>query len=90
MQLLLRFLKKVVDDPHNKMTLYNVAMIMAPNLFVLPVTQNKQPDASEYTLAANTASIMRLMIHYRQLLWTVSLVLGLTKTWIIKGRFDIQ
>jgi hypothetical protein len=72
-QLLLKYLAKVVEDSQNKMTLINVAMIMAPNLFVQPAaSQPKLPDASEITHASNTASVMRLMIHYRHLLWTVS------------------
>ncbi|XP_069831054.1 rho GTPase-activating protein 18 [Dendropsophus ebraccatus] len=69
---LLEFLQRVVDHrEQNKMTLKNVAMIMAPNLFSLPTYPVKSLDQDAYTSAARTASVMLFMIKYQKLLWTI-------------------
>ncbi|KAM4693306.1 rho GTPase-activating protein 18 isoform 2-T2 [Discoglossus pictus] len=69
---LLEFLQRVVDHrDRNKMTLKNVAMVMAPNLFTLHNTQLKTLDQVALTSAAKTASVMLLMIKYQKLLWTI-------------------
>ena len=52
------------------MDLDNVAMLIAPNLFYnLP----QDPGMDQLTLAKGTTHVMKLLIKYHQLLWTVSL-----------------
>ncbi|XP_063773398.1 rho GTPase-activating protein 18 isoform X2 [Pseudophryne corroboree] len=69
---LLEFLQRVVDHrEQNKMTLKNVAMIMAPNLFSTHTSPVKAMDQSAVTSAARTASVMLFMIKYQKLLWTI-------------------
>lgn len=75
-QVLLEFLQRVIDHrDKNKMTLKNVAMVMAPNLFTFHGFGSKTIEQSEFVMAAGTANVMRFMIQYQKLLWTVSLVL---------------
>ncbi|XP_075453405.1 rho GTPase-activating protein 18 isoform X2 [Ascaphus truei] len=69
---LLEFLQRVVDHrDHNKMTLRNVAMIMAPNLFTVHNSHLKTVDQSLMTSAVRIATVMLLMIKYQKLLWTI-------------------
>ncbi|XP_068087641.1 rho GTPase-activating protein 18 isoform X3 [Hyperolius riggenbachi] len=69
---LLEFLQRVVDHrEQNKMTLKNVAMIMAPNLFTAHTSTLKSMDQDAVTSAARTASVMLFMIKYQKLLWTI-------------------
>ncbi|XP_073532166.1 rho GTPase-activating protein 18 isoform X2 [Phyllobates terribilis] len=69
---LLEFLQRIVDHrEQNKMTLKNVAMIMAPNLFTLHTSPLKAPDQDAVTSAAQTASVMLFLIKYQKLLWTI-------------------
>ncbi|XP_053106623.1 rho GTPase-activating protein 28 isoform X2 [Hemicordylus capensis] len=66
---LLQFLKKVVaNEKKNKMTLWNVSMIVAPNLFVY---KGKRANQEEMLTAATTAHIVRLLIKYQDILWIV-------------------
>ncbi|XP_040209927.1 rho GTPase-activating protein 28 isoform X1 [Rana temporaria] len=66
---LLHFLKKVVsNEEKNKMSLWNVSMILAPNLFVY---KGKGANKEEMKSAASTAHIVRLLIRYQDILWTV-------------------
>ncbi|KAM9307640.1 rho GTPase-activating protein 28 [Gastrophryne carolinensis] len=65
---LLHFLKKVVaNEEKNKMSLWNVSMILAPNLFIYKGKGNHE----EIKSAASTAHIVRLLIRYQDILWTV-------------------
>ncbi|XP_067403683.1 rho GTPase-activating protein 28 isoform X3 [Emydura macquarii macquarii] len=65
----LQFLKKVVaNEGKNKMNLWNVSMIVAPNLFIY---KGKRADQEEMQAAATTAHIVRLLIRYQDILWTV-------------------
>lgn len=76
-QVLLEFLQRVIDHrDKNKMTLKNVAMVMAPNLFTFHGFGSKTIEQSEFVMAAGTANVMRFMIQYQKLLWTVSVVLS--------------
>ncbi|XP_072499400.1 rho GTPase-activating protein 18 isoform X3 [Notamacropus eugenii] len=69
---LLEFLQRVIDNREkNKMTVRNVAMIMAPNLFMCPGLSIKPGEQGEFVMAAGTASIMHFLIKYQQLLWTI-------------------
>ncbi|KAM4706287.1 rho GTPase-activating protein 28 isoform 2-T2 [Rhinophrynus dorsalis] len=66
---LLHFLKKVVsNEEKNKMSLWNVSMILAPNLFIC---KGKSANKEEIKAAASTAHIVRLLIRYQDILWTV-------------------
>ncbi|XP_069582152.1 rho GTPase-activating protein 18 isoform X2 [Ranitomeya imitator] len=72
LKVLLEFLQRIVDHrEQNKMTLKNVAMIMAPNLFTLHTSPLKVPDQDAVTSAAQTASVMLFLIKYQKLLWTI-------------------
>ncbi|XP_072175933.1 rho GTPase-activating protein 18-like [Diadema setosum] len=73
LKLLLSFLGKVVDqESHNKMSLNNVAMIMAPNLFSgHAMSRKKSPDYRELQIAAGTSNIMRMLVKYHAVLWVV-------------------
>ena len=71
-QRLLEFLEKVVQySEMNKMSLDNVAMVIAPNLFYnMPRMRDSAMD--ELTLANRSSHLVKLLIRYHRLLWTVS------------------
>ncbi|KAB1275712.1 Rho GTPase-activating protein 18 [Camelus dromedarius] len=69
---LLEFLQRVVDNKEkNKMTVMNVAMVMAPNLFMYHTLGLKSSEQREFGMAAGIAHIMHLLIKYQKLLWTI-------------------
>ncbi|XP_063522641.1 rho GTPase-activating protein 18 isoform X4 [Pongo pygmaeus] len=69
---LLEFLQKVIDNKEkNKMTVMNVAMVMAPNLFMCHALGLKSSEQREFVMAAGTANTMHLLIKYQKLLWTI-------------------
>uniref|UniRef100_A0A3P8YT49 Rho-GAP domain-containing protein n=1 Tax=Esox lucius TaxID=8010 RepID=A0A3P8YT49_ESOLU len=66
---LLDFLRKVVEfEEKNRMSLWNVSMIVAPNLFTY---RGKNAKQEEMQAAAGTAHLVRLLITHQDLLWTV-------------------
>ncbi|KAJ8279564.1 hypothetical protein COCON_G00066300 [Conger conger] len=66
---LLEFLRKVVaNEDKNRMSLWNVSMIVAPNLFV---SRGKGAKMEDMEGAAGTAHLVRLLITQQDLLWTV-------------------
>ncbi|NXX11728.1 RHG18 protein, partial [Podargus strigoides] len=72
LKVLLEFLQRVIDHrDKNKMTLKNVAMVMAPNLFTFHGFGSKTIEQSDFVMAAGTANVMRFMIQYQKLLWTI-------------------
>uniref|UniRef100_A0A452I628 Rho-GAP domain-containing protein n=1 Tax=Gopherus agassizii TaxID=38772 RepID=A0A452I628_9SAUR len=72
-QALLEFLSKVVArEKKNKMNLWNVSTVIAPNLFMHKGLANKIPEGKEKQLAEGAADVVRMMIHYQDLLWTIS------------------
>ncbi|XP_038252948.1 rho GTPase-activating protein 18 isoform X2 [Dermochelys coriacea] len=72
LKILLEFLQRVIDHrDKNKMTLNNVAMVMAPNLFTFHGLGSKTIEQSEFVMAAGTANVMHFMIKYQKLLWTI-------------------
>ncbi|XP_025975962.1 rho GTPase-activating protein 18 isoform X4 [Dromaius novaehollandiae] len=72
LKVLLEFLQRVIEHrDKNKMTLKNVAMVMAPNLFTFRGFGSKTIEQSEFVMAAGTANVMRFMIQYQKLLWTI-------------------
>uniref|UniRef100_A0A3B3ZZT3 Rho-GAP domain-containing protein n=1 Tax=Periophthalmus magnuspinnatus TaxID=409849 RepID=A0A3B3ZZT3_9GOBI len=69
---LLEFLSKVVSrEKKNRMNLWAVATIMAPNLFLHKAVPSKLAEGSEKGQAEKAADVMRLLIRYQDLLWTV-------------------
>ncbi|XP_003932469.2 rho GTPase-activating protein 18 isoform X2 [Saimiri boliviensis] len=69
---LLEFLQRVIDNKEkNKMTVMNVAMVMAPNLFMCHALGLKSSEQREFAMAAGTAHTMHLLISYQKLLWTI-------------------
>ncbi|XP_053089799.1 rho GTPase-activating protein 28 isoform X1 [Pangasianodon hypophthalmus] len=66
---LLEFLRKVVAyEEKNRMSLWNVSMIVAPNLFTF---RGKKAKQEEMQGAAGAAHLVRLLIIHQDLLWTV-------------------
>ncbi|XP_030638484.1 rho GTPase-activating protein 18 [Chanos chanos] len=69
---LLEFFQRVIDHKeHNKMTLNNVAVVMAPNLFMFKGFRDKISEKQEFAIATRTANIIRFLIRYQNLLWTI-------------------
>ncbi|XP_023369236.1 rho GTPase-activating protein 18 [Otolemur garnettii] len=69
---LLEFLQRVIDNKEkNKMTVMNVAMVMAPNLFMCHAFGLKSSEQREFVMAAGTANTMHLLIKNQKLLWTI-------------------
>ncbi|KAM9296514.1 rho GTPase-activating protein 40 [Gastrophryne carolinensis] len=67
---LLEFLSKVASqEKSNLMSLWNIATIMAPNLFLY--RGSKCPEGGEKQLAEGVAGLVMAMVHYQDLLWTV-------------------
>uniref|UniRef100_A0ABM0MFV6 Rho GTPase-activating protein 18-like n=1 Tax=Saccoglossus kowalevskii TaxID=10224 RepID=A0ABM0MFV6_SACKO len=72
LRVLLDFLTQVTEnEPFNKMTIINVAMIMAPNLFAVQALSSKSMSTLEMQLAAGTSNVVRMLINYRRILWMV-------------------
>ncbi|XP_064597123.1 rho GTPase-activating protein 18-like [Liolophura sinensis] len=68
---LLKFLQRIIQHTaENRMTLSSVAMIMAPNLFLVN-TKSKNVRDIEVSMAAGTSNIVKMLIKYQPLLWTV-------------------
>lgn len=71
-QALVEFFQRVIDhQANNKMTLNNVSVIMAPNIFMFKGFRSKVTEQQEFSMATSTANIVRLLIRYQNLLWTV-------------------
>ncbi|XP_055981991.1 rho GTPase-activating protein 18 isoform X2 [Sorex fumeus] len=69
---LLEFLQRVIDKREkNKMTVMNVAMVMAPNLFMSHTWGLKSNEQQEFGMAAGTANVMHLLIKYQEIIWTI-------------------
>ncbi|XP_029525974.1 rho GTPase-activating protein 40-like [Oncorhynchus nerka] len=72
---LLEFLSKVVSrERRNRMNLWAVSTIMAPNLFLHKAVPSRLTDGGpgvEKGQAEKAADIMRLLIRYQDLLWTI-------------------
>ncbi|KAK7489373.1 hypothetical protein BaRGS_00019317 [Batillaria attramentaria] len=74
LRVLLLFLRNIVSHSnHNKMGLNNISMIMAPNLFLAPSPKGKSKagDQLELAKAANTLSVVKMLIHYQDVLWVI-------------------
>uniref|UniRef100_A0A8C6K9A1 Rho GTPase activating protein 18 n=1 Tax=Nothobranchius furzeri TaxID=105023 RepID=A0A8C6K9A1_NOTFU len=69
---LVEFFQRVIDhQAKNKMTLNNVSVVMAPNIFMFKGFRSKVTEQQEFYMATNTANIVRLLIRYQDLLWTI-------------------
>ncbi|KAB0405421.1 hypothetical protein E2I00_018927 [Balaenoptera physalus] len=69
-QALMTFFNKVIaNESKNRMSIWNISTIMAPNLFF---SRSKHSDCEELLLANTAAHIIRLMLKYQQMLWKVS------------------
>ncbi|XP_056150454.1 rho GTPase-activating protein 18 isoform X2 [Lampris incognitus] len=69
---LVEFFQRVIDhQKRNKMTLNNVSVVMAPNIFVFKGFRSKVTEQQEFSMATRTANIVRLLIRYQSLLWTI-------------------
>ncbi|KAM4605994.1 rho GTPase-activating protein 28 [Polymixia lowei] len=72
---LLGFLGKVVShQDQNRMSLWNVSMVVAPNLFTCNHRSNKRSIArqwEEMEEAVGMAHLVRLLITHQEILWTV-------------------
>ncbi|XP_041721353.2 rho GTPase-activating protein 18-like [Coregonus clupeaformis] len=69
---LMEFFQRIIDHKEqNKMTLNNIAMVMAPNIFMFKGFRNKISKQQEFSMATETAIIVRLLIRYQNLLWTI-------------------
>ncbi|KAJ8355962.1 hypothetical protein SKAU_G00187560 [Synaphobranchus kaupii] len=69
---LMEFFQRVIDHKQqNKMTLNNVAVVMAPNIFMFKGFRSKISEQQEFAMATGTANIVRLLIRYQNLLWTI-------------------
>uniref|UniRef100_A0A452H545 Rho-GAP domain-containing protein n=1 Tax=Gopherus agassizii TaxID=38772 RepID=A0A452H545_9SAUR len=75
----LQFLKKIVaNEGKNKMNLWNVSMIVAPNVFIY---KGKHANQEEMQAAATTAHIVRLLIKYQDILWTTHIPEGVIRVY---------
>lgn len=69
---LLEFLSKVVSrERRNRMNLWAVATIMAPNLFLHKAVPSRLTEGAEKGQVEKAADVMRLLIRYQDLLWTI-------------------
>ncbi|XP_067337679.1 rho GTPase-activating protein 18 isoform X2 [Channa argus] len=69
---LVEFFQNVIDhQAKNKMSLNNVSVVMAPNIFVFKGFRSKVTEQQEFSMATSTANIVRLLIRYQDLLWTI-------------------
>ncbi|XP_051931975.1 rho GTPase-activating protein 40 [Hippocampus zosterae] len=69
---LLEFLSKVVSrEKRNRMNLWAVATIMAPNLFLHKAVPSRLTEGAEKGQVEKAADVMRLLIRYQDLLWTI-------------------
>lgn len=69
---LVEFFRRVTErQANNRMTLNNVSVVMAPNLFMFKGLRSKVTQQQEVSMATSTANIVRLLIRYQDLLWTI-------------------
>ncbi|XP_077430128.1 rho GTPase-activating protein 40 isoform X2 [Vanacampus margaritifer] len=69
---ILEFLSKVVShEKRNRMNLWAVATIMAPNLFLHKAVPSRLTEGAEKGQVEKAADVMRLLIFYQDLLWTI-------------------
>ncbi|XP_037661853.1 rho GTPase-activating protein 28 isoform X2 [Choloepus didactylus] len=68
-QALMTFFNKVIaNESKNRMNIWNISTVMAPNLFF---SRSKHSDYEELLLTNTAAHIIRLMLKYQKILWKV-------------------
>ncbi|XP_070485563.1 rho GTPase-activating protein 28 isoform X4 [Equus przewalskii] len=68
-QALMTFFNKVIaNESKNRMSIWNISTVMAPNLFF---SRSKHSDYEELLLANTAAHIIRLTLKYQNILWKV-------------------
>ncbi|XP_066103084.1 rho GTPase-activating protein 28 isoform X3 [Saccopteryx bilineata] len=68
-QALMTFFNKVIaNESKNRMSIWNISTVMAPNLFF---SRSKHFDYEELRLANTATHIIRLMLKYQKILWKV-------------------
>uniref|UniRef100_A0A8C5KY95 Rho GTPase activating protein 28 n=1 Tax=Jaculus jaculus TaxID=51337 RepID=A0A8C5KY95_JACJA len=68
-QALMTFFNKVIaNESKNRMSIWNISTVMAPNLFF---SRSKHSDCEELRLANTAAHIIRLMLKHQKILWKV-------------------
>nr|BAE24877.1 unnamed protein product [Mus musculus] len=68
-QALMAFFNKVIaNESKNRVNLWNISTVMAPNLFF---SRSKHSDCEELLLANTATHIIRLMLKYQKILWKV-------------------
>ncbi|XP_076992052.1 rho GTPase-activating protein 28 isoform X2 [Tamandua tetradactyla] len=68
-QALMSFFNKVIaNESKNRMSIWNISTVMAPNLFF---SRSKHSDYEELVLTNTAAHIIRLMLKYQKILWKV-------------------
>lgn len=72
------FNKVVANEAKNRMSMWNISTIMAPNLFF---SRSKHSDHEELLLANTAAHIIRLMLKYQKILWKVSDSWSVSYSW---------
>lgn len=63
------FNKVIANESKNRMSIWNISTVMAPNLFF---SRSKHSDYEELLLANTAAHIIRLTLKYQKILWKVS------------------
>lgn len=75
LQFLLRFLRNVVENSDNRMMLNSVAMIIAPNLFIVKTgrgTDSKMESIEvELQMAERTSRVVMIMIEHQETIFTI-------------------
>lgn len=71
------------------MNLWAVATIMAPNLFLHKAVPSRLTEGAEKGQAEKAADVMRLLIRYQDLLWTVGLVLVLGEPSVLSAGSNV-
>ncbi|CAN9507740.1 unnamed protein product [Ophioblennius macclurei] len=72
LKVLVEFFQRVIDhQAQNKMTLNNVSVVMAPNIFMFKGFRSKVTSQQEFSMATITTNIVRQLIKYQNLLWTI-------------------
>ncbi|KAM5221983.1 rho GTPase-activating protein 28 [Ctenodactylus gundi] len=68
-QALMTFFNKVIaNESKNRMSVWNISTVMAPNLFF---SRSRHSDCEELLLANTAAHVLRLMLKYQKILWKV-------------------
>uniref|UniRef100_A0A8C0XSU7 Rho-GAP domain-containing protein n=1 Tax=Castor canadensis TaxID=51338 RepID=A0A8C0XSU7_CASCN len=68
-QALMTFFNKVIaNESKNRMSMWNISTVMAPNLFF---SRSRHSDCEELQLANTATHIIRLMLKYQKMLWKV-------------------